>query len=295
MEHIIGVLCHKLNNTTLITIKKLSEDVDNLVLIHVDKKVKIDDFQFLVSNNIHILEERIDISWGSVSLVDATLLLMKEAERYQYSYFSLISGDDLVIKSNKYMTDFLSLNKGYDFIEFQPVDESFINPDSRVESYYPKFFFNKEKRLITKLLCKFHLITRGFLFKNKIYFENNYKVNNFYKGSQWFTLSKNTIEYILNYLNENIWYRDMFENSFCPDESFFHTLIKNYTNSKVYFSPDSLSSSLRYIDWKSGPEYPKVLHLKELYEVKSSNYFFARKVAQNISINELKNLLRDDI
>ena len=104
-----------------------------------------------------------------------------------------------------------------------------------------------------------------------------------------------TIKYILEYISDNPWFLDIFEKSICGDEVFFHTIIK--TNSKVivFDNPNYGHKALRYIDWTSGPEYPKILNEEDSVNMKKSNYLFARKVHEKSKDNFMKSFLTDSI
>jgi hypothetical protein len=99
-----------------------------------------------------------------------------------------------------------------------------------------------------------------------------------YKGAQWFTFKKSTVEFILNYIATNAWFYELFEHSICADEVFFHTVFKINQELKIFRNSRYLNSELRYIDWKSGPEYPKMLNVSDMVAMKSSNCLFARKL-----------------
>jgi hypothetical protein len=57
-----------------------------------------------------------------------------------------------------------------------------------------------------------------------------------------------------------------------PDESFFQTVIMNspYRNSVI-------NNDRRHIEWRRGPEHPRIWRHEDLNELLSSNAFFARK------------------
>ncbi|HHI5025615.1 TPA: hypothetical protein ACP5VK_004741, partial [Vibrio parahaemolyticus] len=49
--------------------------------------------------------------------------------------------------------------------------------------------------------------------------------------------------------------------------------------------------SLRYIDWKSGPDFPRVFSRKNLLDVNIPKiYFFCRKIDPSLSVKELSDL-----
>ncbi|WP_241618952.1 beta-1,6-N-acetylglucosaminyltransferase, partial [Rosenbergiella epipactidis] len=116
-----------------------------------------------------------------------------------------------------------------------------------------------------------------------------------YKGVQWFSLPKSSSELIVDFIVKNPSFTDVFSKSFCPDEIFFVSLLKNLNPNNDYHDSSKLNNALRYIDWKSGPDFPKIIHLEELNTIANRGYFFCRKVDRKIPLLELENYLRNYI
>lgn len=114
-----------------------------------------------------------------------------------------------------------------------------------------------------------------------------------YKGTQWFGITNELKKYILNYINENEKYLRAFEPSYCSDEVFFHTIIFNSKfkeniydyNKKMNSNTSNICfNALRYIDWRSGAEYPRILDESDFNKIKDSNCLFGRKFDENLNL-----------
>jgi hypothetical protein len=244
------------------------KDPDIDIYIHVDKKSE-DLFlklkaAFKSNPNIFILEQRVDIKWGGLSMVDATLKLMNKVSCKEYNYISLISGQDYPIKSLQRLKDFLIENEGKEFIDSEPIGKAFWrlkcynlfseNPNSR----------KKSLKIIEKLIRLLQIV-----FVRR----NNLKGLELVKGSQWFTITKECHKYILDYLCDNLNYYEDFKYTHCPDESFFHIIILN-----SHFSENVVNNDLTYIDWENAiAGSPRTLTIRDLEKISSSGDFFARK------------------
>ena len=79
MKKIFCITCHQLTSPLTLTVKYLSSFDSNQILIHVDKKSDINDFLFLESSNVVVLNDRVNVSMGAVSQIKATLLLLSKA------------------------------------------------------------------------------------------------------------------------------------------------------------------------------------------------------------------------
>lgn len=118
-----------------------------------------------------------------------------------------------------------------------------------------------------------------------IIFQKKFKINRikklrfkFYKGSNWFSLRHEAVEYILD---NKKFIKKHFKYSFCADEIFLQTLLYNSTLRNKIINDD-----LRYIDWNRG--HPYVFNECDFLELINSKNLFVRKVTEK---NKLSNLL----
>lgn len=244
------------------------------VFVHVDIRATetFNKLKAVYSNNSKVVfvSKRYKVFWGSFNQVRATLELLKEAKKtFSYDYYSLLSGQDLPIKALKEFKTFLTENKGKEFLAWYKLphyeNHGVTGGMDRMEYYWldlnPKHkYFNAR---LTHLIRKTQDVLGA---KRKLAFE-------LYSGSQWFTLSDAAVSYCLDHLYRNPSFLKRFKLSRCADEIFFQTLLLNSP-----LKENVVNDSLRYIDWKSGPEYPKTLRSEDVpLFVNSSNKFFGRK------------------
>lgn len=284
--YIYGIICHQLNNPLIHLVNQLSKSSNTLILLHVDKKCDIKPYldHFRSNKKIKFIGNRINVKWGNYSQIKATLELLKEALVYDFKYFSLLSGVDILIKDVFELESSLKTSNK-DFIGGVLAEKY----EFRVKNLFPEFYFGKEKSFFNKLLCfSCNLLHRFGFFTQKL--ENLPKL---YYGANWFTIRKNTVDYIINYIRENPFYEKAFYHSLCGDELFFQTIIFNspLTN-EIYENNNSNhdfgKKVLRYIDWKTGPDYPRVLDESDFDKMKRSGMLFARKVNADIALDVLE-------
>lgn len=290
MKILYAIVCHRMTNPLIHTVNYLSSFSDNTLLIHVDKKSNLDDFNSLKRTNVHFIPNRIDITWGDETLMLATLELMKFSRSFDFDYFFLLSGDDIPLKSDMKLKELLSHYSEYEFMYFDKnmTDERI---QERVKYVYPDAFYQRNNKLINRIQKKAFGLTRNLLFKNKLLKTNRYRLPKLYKGTNWLGLKSSTVKYILDYIESNKWFLDLFHRSFAADEILFHTIIKTNPESKFFEHPDYPIPSLRYIDWQSGPDYPRVLTEADKDKMATSNCFFARKINANASSDFMNSFL----
>lgn len=282
MKIIYAFTCHRMTNPLIHTVNYLSSFPENIILIHVDKKSNLKDFESLNKPNVHFINNRFNVRWGSISQIKSVLELMKTSLTYSYDYFFLLSGDDIPLKADKELKNLLSQYSEYDFLYF---DERMKDQEieQRVKYTYPNIYYQRDKKLLTKVQKKIFSLTKNWLYINRRLVRNNYRLPKLYKGTNWLGIRKETVEYILKYIKDNNWFLKIFDKSFCCDEVIFHTIIKTNPSIKFFEHPDYPTPSLRYIDWQSGPDYPRVLTEADKDKMATSNCFFARKIDSNAS------------
>lgn len=258
---------------------------NNEIYLHIDKKSNMKDFtEYENIKNVNIIKKRINVKWGSFSQVKATLLMLDEIGRKDYDYVSLVSGDCLPTNSDKKIKDRLKRDYGKEFIGWQK-SFSIKELEDRVKYKYLPCYYKKTKNNIDKKIISIHHKYK------KVFINKRYKfLPKLYKGNQWFTISKQCVDYILEYLKENKNYIKAFEKSLCSDEIFFQTIIFNSKfREKVYMLDEGSNSnimSLRYIDWNSGPEFPKLLDNNDFIKIKNTDCILARKFNPKIDLSE---------
>ncbi len=238
--------------------------------IHVDKKSKLSDFD-LIKNDFSFVK-RINVKWGHVSQIKATLILLQHVIPYNYDYISLISGDDLPLMKENYIDSFLKAFYGK---EFMGVDDK-NNYSKRckfihIPSHYKR---GKEVLLYDKIALKCYSKLKLRFFKNP-YFNSLPKL---YKGTNWFTITNSCAKYFVEYVDKNPHYLKAFGKSLCGDELFFHTIFFNSDfKNRRYKTVDGKYESLRYIDWEAKAYHPRVLNDQDMNKILHTKTIFGRK------------------
>lgn len=282
-KHAYLIMAHN-NWDTLEKLIQLIDDARNEIFIHIDKKAigfDINRFLYLPKNsNINIYQE-LKIYWGGYSQIECELLLLKKAIEYNCTYYHILSGSDLPIKTQDYIHEFFQRNTGYEFVHYQT--DEYIKNDAEIsrrvtishylQNYRKRFrfaFLNYCFTYFDKGLIALQMVLKVNKGANKLQIKY---------GSNWASITNNLAKYIIE--NEAI-IEDMFRKSNCADELFIQTLVFNSEfKEKLYNQKfdNKVTGNMRLIDWNrgNGKGNPYVWHKKDFKQIMESECLFARK------------------
>lgn len=274
IKHAFLIIAHNQFDLLKILIKML-DDERNDIYIHIDSKVtdfSFREYQKIPKKSKMFFTDRISITWGDFSQVKAEMILLEAAvknenDENKYSYFHLLSGVDLPIKTNDEIHKFFNENSGKEFIHFSENQPS-ASAVSRIRYYH---LFRKKRNTFYKILAQIALKAQ------KICGVNRLKKNNLIvqKGTNWFSITDAFAKYLVSKSSE---IERVFNYSYCCDEVFLQTMFVNSPFKNNLYMPDCNNNQLacaRYIDWERGNPY--TFRINDFNDIISSEAMFARK------------------
>lgn len=249
MRHAYLIIAHHEFEILDMLIKAL-DDSRNDIYIHFDKKVDLLPQLKTANANLIVLQDRLDVRWGHISQINVELLLFESAyknDNTHYSYFHLLSGVDIPIKSQDYIHDFFIQYQGKEFIGFtQGNTEKEIDRKVRRYHLFSESFRNNGgavvyvvKKIIRAIALRIQEIAG---------IKRNKHIN-FRKGTNWVSVTHEFVQYLLNQKDK---IRSLYKMSFCADEIFLQTVCWNSPfKNHVYDLNDSRNSSKRMINWRN--------------------------------------------
>lgn len=262
-----------------------------MAFVHIDQKASMDSFHHLMGReDVVFIDQRIPVSWGGFSDVQATLYLIDAARscEQQFDYFCLLSGTHYPVQPPEKLREYLSIHQGRQFISLTAA------PNEAVDRGYDRFTlvyidrvyhrrFGLPQKLTTFIArainkCQFHRE-----------FEPVFGDQKPYGGCQWWVLSDAAIAFVQNWVRQHPDIVRYFGKTLLADESFFQTIIGN--------SPflEQTQRDLTLTSWsKSGGAHPEWLteaHIKKLSDDEmvytddfgTADIFFARKFSDESS------------
>lgn len=207
----------------------------NDIFIHIDKKCKNFDFLYFSSltkySKIIFTKKRIDVKWGTQSQVKTEMTLFKTAYTYNpdgYSYYHLISGVDLPIKTQEYIHSYLE-DKNENFLYYK--ENISIFDKARISRYRLRIHNKKMLEIFNIIQDKLNVDRM----KN-----SKYEIK---KGYNWASLTNDTVKLLLKHK------KDIYKITFlsvCADEVYKQTIL-HYYNAKIFKNPDGKTDDLRLV------------------------------------------------
>ena len=260
LAHII--LTHANPSQVLRLVDRL-DDGGSDFFIHVDGKTDIATFQEkLTRPNVHFVKKRQKVYWAGYSIVEATLMAFEEVlgSGSRYDYINLLSGQDYPIVSTSWIHEFLAARPGRAFMHALQVEHEWQEAIPRIKKYHLVNFHFRGRFLVEKLintLLPARKMPNGLIAVGR---------------SQWFTITPECAQYIVDYLHANPNVVRFFKLSWAPDEMIFQTILFNSP-----FRDCIVNDNLLYVDWSEKKASPKLLTIRDAIDITSSGKLFARK------------------
>ncbi len=269
------IMAHNNINILKKTMKLLDSEYFDLY-IHIDKKsnIELQELYNICYKSKVYLFKKLKIRWADYSQVECEMFLLEQAVKNEYTYYHLISGVDMPIKSAKEIFHFFENSGKKEFITFQSKAIA-KNKLEWIKYYY--FFEGISKN--NKLIKAVEYISVGI---QKLIGINRIKKRKikYMNGDNWFSITHELAQYIISKkstLNEQYKYTKS------SDEIFLQTIIYNSKFKKNLYKnnyDDNHEDCMRKIDWSRGRPY--IFKSSDFRELIESDCMFARKFDEKI-------------
>ena len=231
----------------------------SVCFIHIDQKSDLCLFSHLESQNVVLIDSRMAVYWGDFSMVEATLMLIRQAlaDPRGFDRFVLLSGKDYPLHSVSYIESFFQQQPAIEFINL-------VQMPAEAERKHMWRLTHRMIRpqdpwgvqLIKTLTNKLRI---GAVLRHLSY-EKNLGHLTPYAGDQWWALSRDACQYIRNFVEKEPMIVDFFKDTFCPDEMFFQIILGNSS----FFKP-RIHRNITYVNWGDDIHSPHPAWISEEY------------------------------
>lgn len=244
------------------------DDYRNDIYIHFDAKVEIIPKIDCQYSALFILHDRINVTWGDVSQIQAEYKLWEAAVVYKYSFYHLISGTHFPLKGNSDLYMYFEKHGKSIFHSMETSTEEIdmkIRRYNVLSKYMMSFRYGSKRYMLGRLgwnLC--HKLQKIMRFRR-------YKNDLFYKSSNWVSLTHEVVNYLIKYKKSIL---SKYKYTFCADEFFvLSELMNSPFKEQLIFS-----SSFLCQDWIS--TNPRIYYLADFDDIVLSGCLFARKFSR---------------
>ena len=268
MKHAYLILAHNRFDVLRLLVDCL-DDERNDIFIHFDRKVKDVPEVVASKSRLYVLKNRVNVSWGGSSMVEAEERLFKAAVgKGPYSYYHLLSGVDLPIKSQDHIHAFFKENEGKEFIGFAQygTKEMIESRMRRIHLFQSSFRYNDG----IKSAIRFRFLS----LQDRLGFRRSGRIP-FYKGAQWVSVTDDMAKL---FVSSRPWIKRVFSLTLLPDESVFQTLcVKAGFQDRLFSFTDEDLGEQRLVNWDRKKGIVRDWSYLDLDVLKTSDLLFARK------------------
>ena len=266
--------------------------------IHIDRKSDIKPFTSLLKgDNIHFLEKRYDVRWGTIIEVYYQMQLLAEAVAHpvHFDHIFFLSGMDYPLWSPQRITSWLEEHKGKEILQGLRMDAPEVTAEQNrlyrtARPFYPT--------LSAKWAQRMSILGRKVREKLGIHKSLTFNVDgqpwHLYKGSAWWCISEELARHILNVFNGKKEVEHYFINSFGQAETLIQTIAFNSPewDGKCMLTEGTYPglaalTPLHFIDYNP---VIKIMDETDLPRLRESGKMFCRKVVSNKSDKLVKML-----
>ena len=274
VKHAYLLIAHT-NFQQLQTLIDLLDDRRNDIYLHIDKKSK-NVPQFHTKHSALHLIEPINVVWGGHSQIRCELKLLEAAAKGNYRYYHLISGMDLPLKNQDQIHTFFRDHDGNEYMYF---DEEACDSGSfrdRVQHYY--FFGNLGFNTRKKIGHGLRLVDQISVKVQKTLHIYRKPIFPLYKGSQWFSITDDLVQYVLSRKAD---VRKQFDYTFLTDEVFLQSVAMTSP-----MKDRIVNNDLRAIDWVRG--LPYTFRKEDVPMLLASESLWGRKFDQRVDAQAIE-------
>jgi hypothetical protein len=232
--------------------------------------------------NVHVVQDWIATTWAGIGVVDANLKALQLLyERSNPDWVISLSNACYPIKTAEQIAAVLEATHvdafiDHNLITFDRVSECVERDDL---DRYTRWHIDVFQRYIAvpvpsrivrllDLQGQRRYIKRPWATSILTPFRNGFRC---YAGSAWYAVSRFAAQVLLRKTPAARKLRIHYRNRFCPDESYYQTILVNNNSLKV------VNKCFTYADWSFGGSHPKTLCYDDIPKLLSSPALFARK------------------
>ncbi len=254
--------------------------------IHIDEKSDIAPFLKLCkAPNVHFLEHRINVRWGTILEVEYQMELLRAAINYPQSFSRLffLSGLDYPLWSNQRIHQWVVQQGDSETLWAIDMDKPEINQSQRLLYATPRLLF---RPLGNKWGAKASIACRKLCelvhWRRPLHFKVGGRQWHLYKGSAWMCISEELAGYVVDTYEQRPELRRYFSSSFGSAETLIPTIALNApqwaSRCRLFEGPYPGLDALTPLHFIIYQPVIRIMTLADLPTLQASGKMFTRKL-----------------
>lgn len=250
--------------TVLQHLVSMLDDERSDFYLHFDAKVQSLPTIEIEKGRLFVVKDRVDVRWGTVSQLEAELLLLETAHQSgPYAHYHILSGVHLPLKPFDRLMQFYDEHSDEEIVRFWQEDEG--DADFKLRRYHFPVQDFKSPVPWRRNLCQ--KAWTAVLKIQKVFGIRHLKDCSFRKTDQWLSVTEAACSFLISnkerILRKYKW-------AFCPDEYFIASELLSDGQFKLYDC-----QNLLYAEFDR--ESPKSFPMIQFDELQKTGYWWARK------------------
>jgi hypothetical protein len=236
---------------------------ESRIVVHVDAKVDISPFE----RELHLstacfARRRVSVTWGGYSMVNAVLALVEDALEHDFDYAVLLSEQDYPIRPARELLRHLECHRGDQFIDARHLTSRWPEVTVRYDRHWFPDLGTTRPRWYLQRIAQRALPRRRPPLGLDLY-----------GGSVWWCLSRDALQHVKAYLEDQPRVARYFRSTSVPEEAVFQTVLM--ASRFAHKITDTITYAR--FDASISPLHPLIWTAANLDELTASGCFFARK------------------
>ncbi len=274
------VLCHRDPQHIARLARKLTQDTDDRIIVHVDAKSDLAPFEAALRGipRVDLLAQRTAVWWGGYSAVAATQSMLAHALRLPgVERFVLLQGADYPLRSNAQLHAFFAANPSTEFIRACNASVS-TSRYLYAKARHPQWFDrpNPFKRIVNRVIR-----TADLKLKPPYVMRGGQCMQIYYGCAQW-AVTRSCASLFVECTDDAAFNR-YFRSSFPTDEIYFHTIVHNSPRSAATARGGAEAdvgnvTELRNLHYFEYPHDVRIFTADDFDMLQATDALFVRKV-----------------
>jgi hypothetical protein len=248
----------------------LAEDFE--VFVHLDRRGRLRERDVVACDRVHVIRRR-RVHWGSFGMILATRDLMALAAASNSDRYVLISGRDVPVRTNAGIAEFFDAHVGQEFIECEPLPRAGFGQNGWLDRVTRFYLPSAQGVAGWRGRLQEWAFWTLFGANSRLGISRSIKGIDLYGGSNWWNLTHEAVQGILDHLEREPSFLRRFRMTSCADEIIFQTALV-----AIGLKDRVVSTPLRFVEWDADATHPRTLRADDHARIRESGMLFARKV-----------------